>query len=339
MLYILSGPDDFSRGEYLVGIKKDLGDESLLATNTTTLDGQQVTTQELKAVTETVPFLAQKRLVVVTGLLERFGPRSKSSRRKEDARAADRQSEHKLFSRTLSELHDSTVVVLIDSEVKRENPLFKALSPGAKVRTFPWLRGDRLVKWVKERAVKEGGDISPRAAALLARLVGSNLWVMASELEKLALFTSGHLIGEEDVKRVVGYAQQANVFAMVDAILEFKVKLAERHLAQLLAAGLAPSYLLFMLVRQVRLVLRARELKRWGRTERDIQATLGLGSDFVLRKTLGQAARYSLERLKEIYEKLLETDLAIKTGRCDGDLALNILAAELCESCSLSSEI
>ena len=50
-----------------------------------------------------------------------------------------------------------------------------------------------------------------------------------------------------------------------------------------------------------------------------------------MRKTLEQADRYSWERLKEVYYKLLEADLSIKTGRFDGELTLNILLAELCQ--------
>jgi DNA polymerase III delta subunit len=50
-----------------------------------------------------------------------------------------------------------------------------------------------------------------------------------------------------------------------------------------------------------------------------------------LRKTLEQAGGYSLQRLKEGYHKLLETDLSIKTGKYGGELALNILIAELCQ--------
>ena len=50
-----------------------------------------------------------------------------------------------------------------------------------------------------------------------------------------------------------------------------------------------------------------------------------------MRRTLEQAARYPMPRLKEIYHKLLETDLSIKTGKFDGELALTILVAELCQ--------
>jgi DNA polymerase-3 subunit delta len=130
---------------------------------------------------------------------------------------------------------------------------------------------------------------------------------------------------------VVSYVQEANVFAMVDAILEFKAGVAEQLLEQLLQQGATPAYLLAMLSRQVRMIVRVKDLKSQGKSEAEIQNKLALASDFVLRKTSEQAGRYSLARLKEVYHKLLEADLAIKTGRLDPELALNILIAELCQ--------
>ena len=95
---------------------------------------------------------------------------------------------------------------------------------------------------------------------------------MANEVDKLVLFTSGRRIEEKDVKAVVSYAQEASVFAMVDAILEFRVGVAEQLLGQLLQRGAAPAYLLVMLSRQVQMIVRAKELRKQRKPETEIQA-------------------------------------------------------------------
>jgi len=330
LLYILSGQDDFSLGESLEEIKRGMGDQALLAANTTVLDGQQVTLDQLKAVCETVPFLSERRLVIVNGLLGRFEPKSKSGGQKKIT-SVNRQNEHKLLVDCISQIPDSTILVLIDGRLVSKNPLLRALSTRAEVRTFPLLRNTELRKWIQRRVLEEGGSISPGAVNQLVKLVGSNLWIMSSEINKLVLFTSGRRIEEEDVTRVVSYSHQVNVFAMVDAILEFKTGIAEQSLQQLLERGAAPAYLLAMLLRQVEMVVRAKELRSQGKPEVEIQNKLGLTSEFALRKTLEQAGRYSLARIKEAYHRLLETDLSIKTGKYGGELALNILIAELCQ--------
>jgi DNA polymerase-3 subunit delta len=329
LLYILHGEDDFSLSRALGEIKKGLGDPSMLATNTTILEGQSVTPGELRAVVGTVPFLAEKRLVIVQGLLGRFESRGRAPRRRKASPANGRENDAQSFAAAMSNIPESTILVLTDGRIKSANPLFKTLS-GAKVMAFPLLKGDVLRQWIKQEVAAQGTSISPQAVDLLARLVGGNLWVMSSEINKLSLFASGRRIEEEDIRAVVSSAQEANVFAMVDAILDFRAGVAQRLLEQLLQQGASPAYLLVMLARQVRLVVRAKEMRRRKTPEAEIQSRLGLKSEFPFRRTLEQAQRYPLERLKAVYLRLLEADLAIKTGRYDGGLALNLLIADLC---------
>ncbi len=330
MLYILWGPDDFSISQALEEIKGGIGDPTVLSANTTILDGQQMTLDELQTVCGALPFLAERRLVIVKGLLERFEPKSKFSRQKKTARLTDLQSEWKSLGDYVGEIPDSTILVLIGGGITAKNPLFKQLSGKAKVRSFPLLRDVQLRQWLQRRVTQEGGSISPAAVDLLVRLVGGNLWIMASEINKLVMFASGRRIEEGDVRAVVSYAQQASVFTMVDAILEFKAGIAGKSLQQLLQRGATPAYLLTMITRQVRMIVRAKEIRKQVKSKVEIQNKLGLTSEFALRKTLEQADRYPLERIKEVYRKLLEVDLSIKTGKYDGELALNILIAELC---------
>jgi len=54
-----------------------------------------------------------------------------------------------------------------------------------------------------------------------------------------------------------------------------------------------------------------------------------LKSSYALDKTLSQAKLYDFEGVKRAYDKLLETDLAIKTGRYSDKLALELLVTEL----------
>jgi DNA polymerase-3 subunit delta len=328
LLYILHGEDDFSLTQYLGEIKRGLGDPSMLATNTSTFDGQKLTPGELKGVVETAPFLAEKRLVVIQGLLERFEPKGRTRSKKGGNRGGEDNA--KSFAEAMSSIPPSTVIVLTDgTRIKNTNPLLKLLSSKGEVRPFPLLKEPKLRQWIEKEVSAQGAAISPPAVDLLARLVGANLWTMSGEITKLTLYTGGRRIEAEDIDKVVSSAQEANVFVMVDAILDFKAGVAERLLEQLLDRGASSAYLLTMLTRQVRLIVQAKELRRQRHSDIEIQNKLGL-APFPLRKTLEQAQRYPLERLKQVYKKLLQTDLYIKRGKFEGGLALNLLVAELC---------
>lgn len=331
MLHILIGEDDYSARQALEEIKKSIGDPSALMTNTTVLDGKQVTPEQLRAACETVPFLADKRLVIVEGLLERFEPKGKTGKKKSSRQPAAPE-EHRSIAEGMKRLPPFTELVLLDGGVKTANPLLRELASVAKVQAFFKKNPRQLGQWIERRVALQGKDarISPQAVTLMVRLIGNDLWTMANEIDKLTLFTGGKPIEENDVRALVSNAQEAGVFNMVDAIMEFKTGLAQELLQQLFKQGVMPAQILVMLARQVRIIFQVKEMRDRGMSRAGIRTKLGLTSDFVLEKAWSQADRYSPARLKEVYHKLLDADISVKTGKYDsGELVLNILLAEL----------
>ena len=338
MIYILYGHDEFSLHEELNRIKNSLGDREALATNTTEFDGKQVVPGQLLDACKAMPFLGTHRLVIVEGLLSRF---EKGTRVSKESDGADEDQEKVMPKRgwraewgelkqRLPEVPPTTVLIFIDGEIKKDNLLLKQLAPSAQVRQFPELRGNMLKDWIGNRIKGGGGSIAPDAAKMLAAFAGDNLWVLASEIDKLILFTGGRRIEEKDIKEVVSYAREANVFTMVDALIEGRSATAAPLLQQMLDEGAAAPYILFMITRQVRLLVQIKELSQQKCTRNEIRERLGIMNDFVLNKALEQSRNYSMERLEQIYRKILETDISIKQGIWKGDLALDLLVTELC---------
>jgi DNA polymerase-3 subunit delta len=315
LLYILFGANDFSLREELKKIRDGLGDGELLSSNTTVFDGHEVKLDQLMGACSALPFLGSHRLVIVEGLLDRV------------QKSAGAWLALKDF---VGVMPGTTVLVLIGGQIKRDNSLRRELGPLASVKEFPLLRGAELRAWVGRRVENEGSTISAQAVRMLAGLVGDNLWILASEIEKLVLYASGRRIEEEDVMRVVSSAREASVFTMVDALIEGRASTAARLLHQLLEEGATAPYLLVMITRQLRLLLQAKELSLKRMPVSVIKERLGVASDYTLTKALEQSKRYSMKRLEQVYRKLLETDLAIKRGMWKGELALDLLVAELC---------
>jgi len=313
LLYILFGPDDFSRQEALGDIKASLGDREIF--DTTVLEGHQVKPNQLMDACMAMPFLGSHRLIIIEGLLHRFEEGERQWMALEDF---------------VSCMPQTTVLILVDGQVKRDNALLEGLAPLASVKEFPMIRRGALGEWIQRRVMQGKGTIAPQAVRLLGSLVGENLWVLASEIEKLLLYTSGRRIEEGDVKEVVSYAREANVFAMVDALIEGRAATAGPLLHRLLQEGAVAPYLVVMITRQLRILVQAKELRLKGFSASEIRARSGLAPDFVLTKALEQSRLYSMKRLEQVYRKLLETDLSIKQGVWTGELALDLLVAELC---------
>jgi len=317
LLYILYGEDDFSRRQTLDDIKAGLGAGDLLEANTVMLESKQLSLAQLTAACNTTPFLAPQRLVIVEGLLKRFESRTGLEQLPETATFVD----------CVKNMPGTTILVILDDSLKSQNPLLKALSPLATVKSFPRLKGDSLKNWCQKRVTQGGGRISEGAASLLATLVGDDLWSLASEIDKLLLYSEGHPITENDVQTVVSQARQASIFKLVDAVLEGRSAEAIRLLHRLLDDGAHPAYLLVMLTRQFRLALQAKELHSQGVKLPEIKQQLGL--TYAAEKALAQGRQHSQQRLEKAYRQLLEADLAIKRGKYDGELALDLLVAEL----------
>lgn len=330
MLYIFYGEDEFSLKEALDKVKGELGDREMVATNTTILQGQQLALEELVKTCDTLPFLASKRLVIVEGLLSRFEQQEGKGKRT----PSDDASIWRSLKDYIERMPESTVLVLIDGKLRKENVMLIELAPQAKVIEFKALRGDELRGWIQSRVAKMGSTMSARALRLLSDLIGSNLQLLSIEIEKLCLYAQGRRIEENDVRSLVAETRESTVFDMVDAILARRTDEATRLVHRLENEGSAPPYLLFMITRQFRMVLQAKDLLRQQRKVDEIRNSLGITKDFVLQKTLKQARAYSMGRLREIYRKLLDTDMSIKSGSLGGDggeLALDLLICELCE--------
>jgi len=327
MLYILYGQDDFSLNQAVKEIKAGLGDWEMVATSTTNLEGQHLTLSELRNKCYAAPFLSSHRLVIVDGLLRRFEVKQ-GRPRSGKGKSGNGLGEWEGLASYIEQMPETTVLMLVDGEMKGHNPLLKKLSPLAEVRTFPLLRGRDLKVWIQQRVREESGDITPQAVNLLAELIGGDLWAMNGEIQKLLLYSQERPIGEDDVRQLVSHVQEANIFALVDAIAEGRTELAQRILHRLYYDGVAPTYILVMITRQFRLIAQAKDLGP-GLSRLQIQDRLGLKSSYSLDKTLSQAKLYDFEGVKRAYDKLLETDLAIKTGKYGDKLALELLVTEL----------
>lgn len=321
MIYVLHGADDFSVSEKLKELKRGWGDSESLAINTTVLEGREVDPPQLLNCCRSMPFMGGHRLVVVKGLLARFD-RKKSE---EDSLSGGWDS---LVS-DLACMPSSTQLVFIDGLLAATNPLLKKLAPVATVHFYRLRGGTELEKWILSRTAARGGRMSPRAAALLGELAGDSLWSLTQEIDKLCLYAGRRLITDKDVRLMTSQARDASVFALIDAIVEMRISTSMQLLHRLMDEGASPSYLLSMLARQLRLMVQARELMRANMSLSAKREALGVSPKFRIDRLMAQSSRYSISRLTEVYEKLLETDLAIKRGKWRDDLALDLLVAEL----------
>ena len=127
---------------------------------------------------------------------------------------------------------------------------------------------------------------------------------------------------------IVSQVREASIFAAVDAMIDGRPGVALRLLHQLKEDGREAPYIISMVERQLRLLALARDAIDRGVPQSELRGRLGTTSDFVVRKTAEQARRHSMPEIIWRYNRLLETDLAIKRGKLEPDLALELLVGD-----------
>lgn len=336
---IFHGEDEYSALEALQTLKQRLGPVDIVGTNTTSYDGATVSYGELAMACNTVPFLADFRVIVVQGLLELFqlnrpdgGQRPEAdSSKKASSRIDAKMAEWKDLPGMVETMAPTTVLIMLSGFLHARNRMLPSLAKlgGVDVRTFDPMRGNQLEHWIKKRVVQHDGQISHGAVRLLASFVGGSLRRLDGEIEKLAIYAGNRTIDEGDVRLLISDAREAGIFTLVDAIIDGRQTNAIATLRTLMQQGAAVPYIVSMIARQLRLLVQMRSLKLRKAADGEMRRVLGTNSDFVIRKTFDQSTRFGPAQLESMYRKLLDADVAIKTGVMAEDVALETFVAEM----------
>ncbi len=335
MYYILHGEDEFSRTREVNKMRAKMGDPQIADLSISFFDGRKITLGELQHACDSVPFLSDKRLVIVEGLLARFEARHRKGGDEEAGEEGEEQSHPELakeLKEYLERVPETTRLVFVETKaLSKTNPILKlahSIKKGAYVKEFQPPKESALPQWVQERVDEKGGEIEPGAVRELAAQLGSDLRLMDNEIDKLLAYCGSAPIGVEDVRALVASVRESNIFDLVDAIGARETSTALRLLHGQLDQNAAPLYLLTMITRQFRLLVQVKDLRSRGLLPAAIAEQLK-ARPFVVSKIMAQAPNFSMPQLESIYRRLLDTDLAMKTGRSDPIVALDMLIVDL----------
>lgn len=300
---LLHGDEVFAREAFVARLLEMQGEDPNASLNVQRMSTESATLSQLVQACAAVPFLAKRRIVIL----------HKSSRWCEDADRWDQ------FRAALESVPPSTALVLIEPETihtKSGKSRLRLLAwatehaPAAFVRAFPAPQGPGFAEWVVKRARGRGGAIEPQAAQVLAELVAEDVERADQELVKLLDYLDGERpIRVQDVELLTAFHGQPDVFAMVDALGKREAGTALARLQRLLDEE-DPHYAFSMVIRQFRLLLRARESIDAGHSPVQLPGVHPL----VARKVAEQARSFHLSDLERIHHRLMEIDLADKSG-------------------------
>jgi DNA polymerase-3 subunit delta len=326
-LYVFHGPDTYSAQEASSRLRRELG---VAGSNVVRLEGT-ASVGDIASACHTATFFAEPRLVIIEGLSSRFsGRRRARSRPARGARATDPASELDQLIDALSDLPETTTVVLLE-----QNPgvaFLDAFKDLGKVQNFPIKRPAELRTWAHARFKELGAGASDAAVdRLTENLDGYHLGEMAQEIDKLITYADGRRVEVADVDEVGSSAISHQTWDLTDAVVAGRADRALAVLQRMTEKEFPRQVLLYMIVRQYRQVLLAQALLREGLSTNQIGERLGIAHSYPLGKVIDQASRFPAGKLDLAYRRLLEADAAVKTGVMDIDTALDLLIADLAQ--------
>ncbi len=344
MFLLFHGTDEFSAHEAVAALRAS-PDFTL---NVDVFAGATADLETIRQTCETLPFLSERRLVLVEGLPKRKrgaksdggesddgeapaqpeSPKPLRAKKGKSAAGAD----PKIFAQGLADcaakLPDTTTLaVLVDELLDPAHPLVQAARFGS-VAVFTPPKGAQLETWIAKRATREGGSISREAARALAAEVGDDLRVLAQEVAKLTTYAGrDREIGVADVQALTPSSRQARVFDLTDALARRDRARALALLHELLAAGESPLGIVALTAFSTRSLLQVKTLAERGLRAPQIAQSAGM-APFIVDKSLALVRQFSFAQLEAAHRSLLDVDTALKSSRMTAEMALDLLVVE-----------
>ncbi|MCR4314565.1 MAG: DNA polymerase III subunit delta [Candidatus Uhrbacteria bacterium] len=273
---------------------------------------------EVMGAVHALPFLGQKRMVVVRDLID-----------------STKKPEMGIWVEGFKRTPESTIVVFWEStepKALEKKPLYQELAGLAQVHryVFPSLQGAEISRWVEARVKNRGGTMEASALRALVEKVGGDLWQMDNEIGKLVAYASGQSISTAMINELVHASFEGKIFQLIDAVSQRRPADAIRLLQEERWSGANDHYLLTMLGRQVRILLGARAMldENPRATSQELAGTLDI-HPFVAQKALTQARGFTLANLKTVHDMLFQFDVQMKSGGIDADLAVDLTTVKL----------
>jgi DNA polymerase-3 subunit delta len=291
MIYLLTGANDFAARQaldkLLVAAQAKHGAHAIER-----VDGEAVDVSRLSELLQGGSLFAAERLIVMRD-------------------ATKNKALWEALSDWAERVPDEVTLVMLESSADKRTRTYKQLQKHGKIHDFPELNEPELARWAGMTAKAEGVTLDSRTAAYLVRQVGTNQWLLASELHKL--IASGGDITTAKIDELVEPSPQTSAFELLDTVLQGQQVKAVELLARLKASE-DPYKLFGLLVSQIQTL--AVVASAAGKAPDVIAKEAGI-HPFVVKKMQPLARRLRYAQLQAVIAAVALADTQMKSTGVD----------------------
>ena len=302
-LYLLWGPEDYLREQYLFQLKKIClpGGEDDFSYKR--IDGPALDANAFQQAVDAMPFMTEHTLIEL---------RDVDINKLADADAC---------MKTISDIPDyCTIVFVQNAEYEPDGRLrfVKTLRSEGKELKFTQQSQGMLTDWIVRRFAAAGKRIDLSAAQRLIFISGDLMSRLIPEIEKIAAYASTDKVTQEDVEAVANHIPEAVVFEMTELMAQKKVNSALSVLSELLAdKNNEPIMMLAVLGKQMRQLYAARLALEKNLGTKYVMEVCSMKYDYIAAKLLTAAKGFTLTQLRRAVELCAETDYQMKSSGAD----------------------
>lgn len=304
-IYLLYGEENYLKKVYKDKLKEAIvgKDDSI---NYNYFEGKNIFVKTVIDIAETLPFFAEHRLII----LENSGFFKNAN---EDIAAY------------IKEVPETTILIFVEEEIDKRGKLYKYIKEHGYISEMGRQNTSKLVPWILKILKKENKKITENEMKLFLTKTGDDMENILRELEKLISYTYGReVITAQDIEQICSTQITGKIFDMITAVSEKNQRKALELYQDLLTLKEPPMRILFLISRQFNLMLQVKELQKAGCDTVSIAKQTGLQS-FLVGKYAAQARKFSTEFLKQALTECVEFEEAIKTGKMEDQLSVELL--------------
>ena len=303
-IYLLYGDEAYLRRQYKDRLKQGIcGDDTM---NYSYFEGKSAKAEDIMAMLDTMPFFADRRLVVIEN-------------------SVFFKSANEKLLEYLSQIPDTSVAVFVEEEIDKRSKMFKKVKDLGYICELSQQKPAVLEKWINGLLKAEGKKMNGPALDYFLAVCGNDMNHISSELEKLISYTGDReIITIDDMNEICSTVTVSKIFDMIDAMGNKNRTKTLSLYYDMIEVKEPPMRIPYMLSRQFNIMLGAGELAAGGMNAKEIAAKMGL-APFVVNKALGQTGKFKSSDLKNALRECIGVEEEVKNGKMEDKIGVEMI--------------
>lgn len=327
-VYLFFGAEEYLKRNFTEYIEKILLTEELKLLNKIVLEGK-TTPAAIIDNCETLPVFSERKMVIVrnSGLFKGGKKKDEAIKKAGDSGRKGKNADE--LTSFLQNVPDHVCLIFIEVEIDKRIKLVDLVNSYGLVVELDYRKPDELTNWVMKRIRELGHEADQRTAAMIVEYGEAGMDDLMNEIRKLCAFAGQRQkITESDVAKVCTKSIKSRVFDLTDAIAAKQTAKALSLLNDMAVLKEPMPKIMYMIARQFRQLVQVKMMVRDGVTQAQIAALLK-SPPFIAGKLIKQAQSFQTDKLENAISSSLDLDIAIKTGKLEDRLAVELMITGL----------